>query len=110
MVAAGGESRGRARMIQDRRRTQRFRVSGIAKIQPNAGALPRECWVSDLSDGGVRLHSEHVEVPEQFLLLFPNAGPRPRECRVVWRLGCEIGAEFIDRAQTGFARRAVGAR
>ena len=97
-------------MIQERRRTQRYRVSGVAKIQQAAGALPRECWVSDLSDGGVRLHSEYVEVPDQFLLLFPGAGPRPRECRVVWRLGCEVGAEFIDHAQIGYARRAAGGR
>jgi hypothetical protein len=97
-------------MIHERRRTQRYRVSGIAKIQSSAGALPRECWVSDLSDGGVRLHSEHVEVPDEFLLLFPNAGPRPRECRVVWRLGFEVGAEFIDRPQMEFARRAASAR
>ena len=94
-------------MTRERRRTERYRVSGIAKIQPHAGALPRDCWVSDVSDGGVRLHSEHVEVPEQFTLLFPGAGHRPRECRVVWRLGYEIGAEFIDTAQAGFARRAV---
>ena len=97
-------------MIKERRRTQRYRISGVAKFQAHAGALPRDCWVSDLSDGGVRIHSEHMELPEQFLLLFPNAGPRPRECRVVWRLGCEIGAEFIDRAQAGFARRAVAGR
>jgi hypothetical protein len=95
-------------MIKERRRTQRYRISGVAKIQSHAGALPRDCWVSDLSDGGVRLHSEHVELPEQFILLFSGAGNQPRECRVVWRLGCEVGAEFIDPAQQGFARRAAG--
>jgi hypothetical protein len=92
-------------MIVERRRSQRHRISGIAKIQAHAGALPRECWVSDLSDGGVRLHSEHVEVPETFILVFPAAGRRARECRVVWRLGCEVGAEFTDRFEPGYAAR-----
>ena len=97
--------------MQDRRQTQRFRVSGPAKIRQTAGALPRDCWVSDVSDGGVRLHAEHVEVPEEFILMFAGLGNRPRECRVVWRLGCEIGAEFTDQREMGFARRvAVGAR
>jgi hypothetical protein len=32
---------------------------------------------------------------------------RPRECRVIWRLGCEVGAEFIDRSEAGYARKLV---
>jgi hypothetical protein len=85
-------------------------VTGLAKIRSTAGMLPRDCWVSDISDGGVRLHVEHVEVPEQFILVFAAMGNRPRECRVVWRLGCEVGAEFTDRRDAGFARRlAAGA-
>jgi hypothetical protein len=97
-----------AKPSQDRRRAHRYRVSGPAKIRSNAGTLPRDCWVSDVSDGGVRLHAEHVEVPAEFILVFPGMGNRPRECRVVWRLGCEIGAEFIDRRDAGFARRIAG--
>jgi PilZ domain-containing protein len=97
-----------AKLKEDRRETQRYRVSGLAKIRSNAGALPRDCWVSDVSDGGVRLHAEHVEVPAEFILVFPGMGNRPRECRVVWRLGCEIGAEFIDRRDAGFAQRMAG--
>lgn len=94
--------------LKDRRQSQRYRVSGMAKIRANAGTLPRDCWVSDVSDGGVRLHVEHVEVPEQFTLVFAAVGNRPRECRVVWRLGCEVGAEFTDRTDMGFARRMAG--
>jgi hypothetical protein len=47
-------------------------------------------------------------VPEQFTLVFAAMGNRPRECRVVWRLGCEVGAEFTDRTDMGFARRMAG--
>ena len=93
-------------MVNDRRRTHRHRYSGLAKIQPHAGALPRDCWVSDVSDGGVRLHCELIEVPDVFLLQLGSA--RPRECRVVWRLGYEIGAEFLDRTEADFARRMTG--
>jgi hypothetical protein len=93
-------------MINDRRRTHRHRYSGLAKIQAHAGALPRDCWVSDISDGGVRLHCEQVDVPTEFLLLLGNG--RPRECRVVWRLGYEVGAEFLDRPEMDYARRRAG--
>jgi hypothetical protein len=96
-------------MTRERRQTERHRVSGPAKIRPHAGALARDCWVSDISEGGVRLYAEHVEVPEEFILVCSAAGNRPRECRVVWRLGCEVGAEFVDRRDMGLPRR-VAAR
>jgi hypothetical protein len=54
----------------------------------------------------VRLHSE-VDVPDEFILVLP-AGRR--DCRVVWRLGHEVGAEFIDAAVPGFARRVTDGR
>ena len=41
----------------------------MAKIQLANGSLPRECLVTNMSDGGVRLHVEGVEVPDQFVLL-----------------------------------------
>jgi hypothetical protein len=31
-----------------------------------------------------------------------------RDCRVAWRLGHEVGAEFIDHPQSGFARKMAG--
>ena len=93
---------------EDRRRSQRHSVQGMAKILLGAGSLPRDCWVSDISDGGARLHAEDVTVPDQFLLMLPNVSRR--QCRVVWRLGHEIGVEFVDRFAQGFARQAAGAR
>ena len=94
-------------MLQDRRRTQRHAVNGPAKIQSQVGALARDCLVADVSDGGVRLSAEGVEVPEEFVLLLEGAGATGRKCRVVWRLGDEIGAEFVDAAEDGFAQRLV---
>jgi len=93
---------------EDRRRSERHLVRGPAQLL--FGSLPRDCWISDISDGGVRLHAEGVEVPDEFTLLLPPRRER-RECRVVWRLGHEIGAEFIDGGARDFARRvATGLR
>jgi hypothetical protein len=91
---------------EDRRRSERHLVRGPAQLL--FGSLPRDCWISDISDGGVRLHAEGVEVPEEFTLLLAGRKER-RECRVVWRLGHEIGAEFIDTGAHGFARRVASA-
>ena len=102
----GGPARGPC-VLNDRRKSSRIAISGRAKIQAHAGALPRDCWISDISDGGVRLHAEYVEVPDQFLLVLPDNAMRPRECRVIWRLGCEVGAEFIDPNEAGYARKLV---
>ena len=38
----------------------------------------------------------------------PNGGRR--ECRVVWRLGHEVGAEFVDGFSAGYAERVAGGR
>jgi PilZ domain len=94
------------KQAQERRNSERHTVRGPAKIQFGTGALPRDCWISDVSDGGVRLHAEGVDVPDQFMLLLPAGGRR--ECRVVWRLGHEVGAEFLDVSQPGFGRRTAG--
>ena len=96
-------------VLKDRRKSSRIAISGRAKIQAHAGALPRDCGISDISDGGVRLHAEYLEVPDQFLLVLADNAVRPRECRVIWRLGCEVGAEFIDRGEAGYAGRLAGA-
>lgn len=94
---------------ENRRRSERLAMRGLAKIQLGTGALPRDCWVSDISDGGVRLHTE-IDVPDEFMLMLPGAHGGRRECRVVWRLGHEIGAEFIDRFAPGFAQQVATAR
>ena len=68
-------------------------LNRVAKIQ-SAGSLPRDCLVTDISDGGARLYAEGIVVPDQFVLLLTGSQVVRRECRVVWRLGNEIGVEF----------------
>jgi hypothetical protein len=93
---------------ENRRRSERHAMRGLAKIQLGTGSLPRDCWVSDISDGGVRLHAE-MDVPDEFVLMLPGTQSARRECRVAWRLGHEIGAEFVDRSAPGFAVRVANA-
>jgi hypothetical protein len=83
---------------EDRRRSRRRVLNRMAKIQLGTGALPRDCLITDISDGGIRLHVEGFEVPDQFVLLLSGDGVagKERAYRVVWRLGYEIGAEFVN--------------
>jgi hypothetical protein len=89
---------------EERRRTERHAARGMAKILGGTGSLARECWISDISDGGARLHAE-ADVPDEFALVLP--GGSRRECRVVWRLGHEAGVAFTDGITPGFGQRAA---
>jgi hypothetical protein len=86
---------------RERRRSSRCRIDRIAKIQLGTGTLPRDCRITDISTGGVRLHAEGLEVPTDFVLfLFGENLAQQRnyqECNyeVVWRLDHEIGARFV---------------
>jgi hypothetical protein len=80
-------------MLKEKRRHERHTIDRVAKIQ-SAGSLPRDCVVTDISEGGARLYAEGIVVPEQFVLLLTGSQTARRECRVVWRLGNEIGVEF----------------
>lgn len=87
---------------EERRRAERHVMRGMGRILGGAGSLPRDCWISDISDGGARLHSE-AEIPDEFALVLP--GGTRRECRVAWRLGHEAGVAFADSAVPGFGER-----
>ena len=72
-------------MHDNRRKAPRFAINGRAKIHFGVGMLPRECAVIDISDGGVRLIAENLEIPENFTLIFATG--EARECRLAWRIG-----------------------
>lgn len=86
---------------EERRRSSRRQLNRVAKIQFGAGTLPRDCLITDISDGGVRLHVEAFDVPDDFVLLLSGeeVGGRERMYRVVWRLGYEIGAKFVGHVR-----------
>jgi hypothetical protein len=91
--------------VRERRGVQRFKLDRMAKVQV-PGSLPRDCLIVDVSDSGIRIHAEHWEVPDEFLIVISGARHERRECRVVWRLGFEVGAEFID-VRPDFAQSVV---
>ncbi len=82
-------------MFKERRKSVRHSFNRYARIQAEVSGPTRDCLIVNISDDGVRLHSE-AEFPDAFTLVIADA-PRPRRsCRVVWRLGFEIGAKFAD--------------
>jgi hypothetical protein len=90
-----------------RRREARQRYYRPAKIKLAAGARPCDCTVVDISDGGVRLNVEGLDVPDEFVLLISNDRKvQEKAYKVVWRFGNELGAKLVSRVdQPGFAER-----
>jgi len=91
-------------MFADRRKSERRPCSGGAKLHFGIGSLPRDCTIIDVSDGGVRIVAENLEVPAEFAIIFSSG--QSRRCRLVWRIGCEFGAEFTDHGELHPHRRA----
>jgi hypothetical protein len=95
---------------RDRREAERHTIDRIARVQGKAnGTLPRDCLIVNISDTGIRIHAENVEVPDEFIITITGMQQGRRECRVIWRLGFEIGAEFTDTLR-GFAHKVVVSR
>jgi hypothetical protein len=90
-----------------RRREARRRYYRAAKIRFEAGARARDCLVIDVSDGGVRLNVEGLDVPDEFVLLISKDGTAQEGAyKVVWRFGNELGAKFVSGVRRpGFAGR-----
>ena len=81
-------------LAANRRRSERRVCRSFAKIQFVTGGLPRDCMITDVSDGGVKIIAEYPEIPPEFTVIF-SAG-RPRQCKLAWRIGHEFGAQFVD--------------
>ncbi len=81
-------------MLVNRRRSERRLCRSAAKIQFGTGSLPRDCTITDISDGGVKVIAEYLDIPTEFTIILSEG--RPRQCRMAWRIGCEVGAQFVD--------------
>jgi hypothetical protein len=81
-------------MLVNRRKSERRMCRRVAKIQFGTGSLPRDCMITDVSDGGVKVIAEYLDVPSEFTIILSEG--RPRQCRLAWRIGCELGAQFVD--------------
>lgn len=83
---------------KERRKSQRQAFNRMAEFKAGLDSMPRWCMVTDISDNGARLFTEIVDVPERFTLSVTGDGGRfQRQCRLIWRLGGELGVEFVDR-------------
>ena len=88
----------RKEVFKERRKSPRRAFNRMAEFQAGLGSLPRSCMVTDISDTGARLFSEIVDFPKRFTLsVTGDGGTVQHECRVIWRLGGELGVEFVDR-------------
>jgi len=87
----------RSALLKERRKTPRRAINRVAQYYTGAGALPRSCYITDISESGARLYCESG-MPDTFILsVFDDGGEMRRDCRVVWRLGGELGIEFVGR-------------
>jgi hypothetical protein len=85
-------------MFIERRKVARRTINRVAQFHSEVSPSPRTCVVTDISESGARLYSE-IEMPPTFTLSVSGEGMHMRrECRVVWRLGGELGVQFVDRA------------
>lgn len=83
-------------MSIERRKHERHVINRAAKFRSEAGALPRECLITDISKYGARLFVDGVEVPDHFELMIASAEGITRQCDVMWRLNGEVGVAFVD--------------
>ena len=94
-------------MHRFRRRSARRRHCRAAKIQLGDGVPACDCLVIDISNGGVRLNVEGLDVPDEFVLLLSEDGiVQESTYKVIWRFGHELGAKFVSVVRPpGFAEQ-----
>ncbi|QWG15834.1 PilZ domain-containing protein [Bradyrhizobium sediminis] len=81
-------------MLANRRKSERRLCRRVAKIQFGTGSLPRDCMITDISAGGVKVIADYPDIPPEFTIILSTGDPR--QCRLAWRIGCEFGAQFVD--------------
>ena len=81
-------------MLMNRRSSERRPCRRVAKIQFGTGSLPRDCTITDVSEGGVKVIAEYLDIPPEFTIILSTGNPR--QCRLAWRIGHELGAQFVD--------------
>jgi hypothetical protein len=81
-------------MLANRRKDERRLCRRVAKIQFGTGSLPRDCMITDVSVGGVKVIADYPDIPPEFTIILSTGNPR--QCKLAWRIGCEFGAQFVD--------------
>lgn len=81
-------------MFGERRKHPRQVINRLARLQSDNGSLPGDCLITDMSSSGARLFFEGG-CPDRFFLVISGERPIREECQVIWRLGGEIGVQFV---------------
>jgi hypothetical protein len=85
-------------MFGERRSHERIKINRVARIYADSIGVTCECTISDISEGGARLFVSDVQLPDRFLLqIFGDKAAR-EECKVAWRLGGEMGVQFVTKS------------
>ena len=93
-----------------RRRSQRHHCYRAAKIKLRAGDRAHDCLLIDMSDGGVRLNIEGLDVPDEFVLLVSNGGKvQEGAYKMVWRKGSCPNKIALGNAQSPDATHRLSA-
>jgi hypothetical protein len=96
-------ARGQKTVFVERRKGPRRKINRVAHFYSEICPPARPCTVKNISEGGARLFSE-TDMPPTFTLSVSGEDVMVRrECRVIWRLGGELGVEFIDPVPRNFA-------
>jgi len=84
----------------ERRQTPRRRLGRIAAMQFWEDGPQHYCLVTNISEGGVQLHINGFNVPDEFTLLFPEEDAiQNGNYKVVWRNGLDLGAKLVGPAK-----------
>jgi PilZ domain len=87
--------------VDERRQSLRRRFGRLATIKLGVGIAPRYCLVTNVSEEGVRLQLNGIDVIDEFVLLFPGeSAARDGTYKVVWKQGRDVGAKFISPVTT----------
>jgi hypothetical protein len=83
--------------LYERRQTPRHRLERLATMLPMDGSPPGYCLVLDFSVGGVRINSNGLKIPDEFVLRFSGDGPQEDGAyKVIWRNDPFVGAKLVS--------------
>src|SRR5262245_25002815 len=85
-------------MFGNRRTHERHQINRVARIYADQAGITCECTIIDISEGGARLFVPDLELPERFFLQIFGDKQAREECKVAWRLGGEMGVQFVTKA------------
>jgi hypothetical protein len=83
--------------VEEKRSSPCYPIERLVKMQPADGTPSRYCLITQVSEGGVRINTFGVSIPDEFALLLSGDGPAiDGTYRVIWRVGYDVGAQLVS--------------